>query len=294
MVIEDLSPMTSVDMEPMAPVSEIPKYIDNEVASETLRRISGVLGSSDELCPLGDYDVETDNSFDRAVAGNRADLKIGGSAKSFEKRHGLRESKVGRFMKKNITNPVANGVRSFLDLTIKSMGQSKLDWFRLARLQISDKYGTPPYSNGVIPFAPRFFVNFGGTSSMASLLMAKTGVGKAIIRYRQNRRDRIDRLKDYFGTPFRKMGAAISRSMPWYERRYKLAQGARSQVERLDKGQAAVSSWMHGGISGMRARVRRNKMLKQKRSFEPKESVFPAMKISEKREDSPMVAVGEE
>lgn len=204
---------------------------------------------------------ESDEAL-RERASTPANLKVSGSARSFEKKHGMYESAGKRFIKKKILKPIGRVARNFGDLAVKSLGQAKMDWFRIARLQFSDKHSN--YSYGVIPWFLRFAVNFGGSASIVSLILAETPPGKAIINYRKARRNRIDRMKNYIAAPFRGVLEKISRALPWHKERYNATQNIRGAVEKLNSGQAKVENFMYGGITGVIARMKRRKMLKQR------------------------------
>ncbi len=257
-----MKPLSSPEAEPLAPM----RVLYPEVTEGTAVRVMNVVDSAPPMRVLGGDEQKKGRviPFNRQDAVVPANISPSGSAESFEKKHGMRESRGKRFIKKNITGPIGEGLTATGDLLIKSMGQAKLDWFRLGRGQFSDKHMTPSYSGGVVPLPLRMLTNIGGTTTFLSLLAAKTWPGKKIISYRKRRRERIDRAKNYFGKSFRDLGSKFSHAMPWYDARFNATQKGRARIDSLNKGQAAVESWMHGGIAGMQAAAKRKKMLKNK------------------------------
>lgn len=189
------------------------------------------------------------------------------STKAFEKKYELRESGIHRFVRQKIKEPVGNGLMKVGDFFVKAYGQSYLDRFDMLRLKVSDKNNN--YSRGVFPKPIRTPLSFLGTPAMGnipSLLLNKTLIGQGIIKYRERRRGRVDKMKDWGFAPFRRGATTLSSRLPFHENRYKLVQKMKGVNDWFANGEQYAKSLIDGGMSGVRARSRQKRVLRERRA----------------------------
>ena len=192
-----------------------------------------------------------------------AQINVGGiSQRAYEKKYGLRESGIHRFVRRKVKEPIGKGLMKAGDFFVKAYGQSYLDRFDMLRLKFSDKNNN--YSRGMIPKPIRTPLSLFGTPAMGnipSLLLNKTVIGRGVTAYREGRRERVDGTKRWLAKPFRRFTTNVSPQLPFHEYRYKIMQKVGGIKERISKGERWAESLIAGGMSGVLARR------KQKRAF---------------------------
>lgn len=247
----------------VSPLSIVPRT--ENVSEEVSEKVQRILPYQEANHSLG-------SPNQRRVSGKIIQLpsaNMGGSisTKAFEKKYELRESGVHRFIRQKIKEPVGKGLMKAGDFFVKAYGQSYLDRFDMLRLKISDKNNN--YSRGVIPKPIRTPLSLFGTPAMGnipSLLMNKTVVGQGITKYRERRRERVDKIKELVLAPFRRRATTLSSRLPLHKNRYKVAQKMRGVNDWIANGEQYAKSLVDGGMSGVRARSRQKKAFRKRRA----------------------------
>lgn len=250
--------------EEASPLSIIPR-IGND-ADVVRTKVRELLPSPEEI-PMPNYQVLSRESH-KIIQLPPARISVGGvSQRAYEKKYGLRESGRHRFFRKNLKEPIRNGLMKSGDFLVKAYGQSYLDRFDILRLKFSDKNNN--YSRGIIPKPLRTPISLFGTPAMGnipSLLLQNNFLGRRVTSYREGRRARIDKMKTWISKPFRRGATTVSSHLPLHESRYKFSQKVRGVNEWISKGEQYAKSLIDGGMSGVLARRRQKKLLRERRA----------------------------
>ena len=245
-------------VEKISPLSIVPKT--ENISNETQTRVRKILSVFSPNCQ-----VQRQESGG-IIHLSPARMNVGGiSEKAYNRRHGLQESGVHRFFRKNVKEPLGRGFMRAGDFFVKAYGQSYLDRFDILRLKFSDKNNN--YSRGMLSKFTRTPLSLLGTPAMGnipSLLLNKTLMGQGIKKYRERRRGRVDKMKERSFLPFRRGATTISSKLPLHESRYKLTQKMRGVNEWISRGEQYAKSLIDGGMSGVLLRRKQKKEFRER------------------------------
>ncbi len=253
-----------VPREEASPLSIIPR-IGND-ADVVRTKVRELLPSPEEIS-TPNYQALSRESY-KIIPLPPARISVGGiSQRAYEKKYGLRESGRHRFFRKNLKEPISNGLMKSGDFLVKAYGQSYLDRFDILRFKFSDKNNN--YSRGIIPKPLRTPISLFGTPAMGnipSLLLNKIPITQGITTYRRGRRKRVDAIKGWLAKPFRRFTTNVSSQLPLHEHRYKATQKIRGINDWISRGEQWAESLINGGMSGVLARRRQKKLLRERRA----------------------------